>query len=86
LNNFYTFKIFLRKFGNNYPFVLDLFYQVLYIGIDILWGDEIFGRHALSSRGWGQSAYALWARADEQDKRKVEPTCSGASRDSADQG
>jgi len=29
----------------------------------ILWGDEIFGRHALSSRGWGQ-----------QDKRSIEPS------------
>lgn len=29
----------------------------------ILWGDEIFGRHALSSRGWGQ-----------QDKPCIEPT------------
>jgi len=28
-----------------------------------LWGDEIFGRHALSSRGWGS-----------QDKRSIEPT------------
>ena len=30
----------------------------------ILWGDEIFGRHALSSRGWGS-----------QDKRSIEPRC-----------
>jgi len=29
----------------------------------ILWDDEIFGRHALSSRGWGS-----------QDKRSIEPT------------
>ncbi|KIC91119.1 hypothetical protein HY58_08930 [Flavihumibacter sp. ZG627] len=29
----------------------------------ILWGDEIFGRHALSSRGWGF-----------QDKLSIEPT------------
>jgi hypothetical protein len=29
----------------------------------ILWGDEIFGRHTLSSRGWGL-----------QDKQNVEPT------------
>ena len=28
----------------------------------ILWGDEIFGRHAPLSRGWG-----------EQDKRSIEP-------------
>lgn len=29
----------------------------------ILWGDEIFGRHTLLSRGWGT-----------QDKLRVEPT------------
>ena len=29
----------------------------------ILWGDEIFGRHTLLSRGWGT-----------QDKLSVEPT------------
>jgi hypothetical protein len=28
----------------------------------ILWGDETFGRHALSSRGWGS-----------QNKRSIEP-------------
>lgn len=45
----------------------------------ILWGDEIFGRHALSSRGWGL-----------QDKRSIEPTGIAVQckldRNKADQG
>jgi len=27
--------------------------STIYVIPNILWGDEIFGRHALSSRGWG---------------------------------
>jgi hypothetical protein len=43
-------------------FTVHLSYQVLEIVITILWGDEIFGRHALLSRGWGS-----------QNKRSIEP-------------
>jgi hypothetical protein len=41
------------------------FTLAFYSGVSLytLWGDEIFGRHALSSRGWGS-----------QDKRSIEPT------------
>src|ERR1700733_1598317 len=40
-----------------------VFYLILHCYCSyILWGDEIFGRHALLSRGWGS-----------QDKRSIEP-------------
>ncbi len=41
LNNFYNFKIFIRKFGINYLCGLYLCHQVLKITRHTLWGDEI---------------------------------------------
>jgi hypothetical protein len=61
LNNIESFKIFIEIFVTNGADVLILHCNRSLN--NILWGDEIFGRHTLSSRGWGS-----------QDKRSIEPT------------
>jgi len=61
LNKIESFKIFIELYTMYRPFVLTLHCNRSLN--NILWSDEIFGRHALLSRGWRS-----------QDKQKVEPT------------
>lgn len=61
LNKIEIFNFIFKIFAMNRAFIVTLHCQRSLN--NILWGDEIFGRHALSSRGWGS-----------QDKRSIEPT------------
>jgi hypothetical protein len=62
LNIVYKFKIYVEIYLlNQYCWLI--LHQQTTSSLNTLWGDETFGRHALSSRGWGS-----------QDKQSVEPT------------